>query len=47
MIIQKLRDREKVQAHKIANKVNKIIEELNKQEENAKQGIKIREYETQ
>lgn len=32
MIILKLEGREKVQAHKIADKVNEIIEELNKQD---------------
>ena len=42
MIIQELKGREKVNIHKIANKVNEIIDELNKQEEQAKERIDIK-----
>ena len=41
MIIQKLKGREKVQPHKIANKINEVIEELNKQEKEAQERIEI------
>ena len=42
MIIDKLKGREKIQPHKIANKVNEIIDELNKQEQAAKERLSLK-----